>query len=395
MKKILFLMLACFLLAPSLALADNSFPSFPMAFYGSAKLNNENLAINSKIQAYAGDSLVGEVTLSEAGIYGYDAPTKIRLTVGEYSGSEILFKYILPGTSDALIGSSLNKYSGVFESGKTLNFNINFTTVSVPSTPSTGGGGSGSSSGGGGGGGSAAIKPIVKATTTVVIVPQKSATSTIIEIEKTKEVLGVKVVDYSSFSSLFGLNGEMTNLVSQNEAETINAPRDLVQFSGVNGDIFKKIIASRANSDFSESAKKAIAYFIQFGSPTTKRLGAGEQAGALSSYMSAFNKVPSSTLDWQDVIKVANGRWPSQKSQAAEDNAILKFKKVYLRAPDMKNPNDNAAVTVIAYGLRPASRNTNSEKSAIKSFKAIFKYNPTSAVDWDVVRSIAYSGAKR
>jgi hypothetical protein len=111
--------------------------------------------------------------------------------------------------------------------------------------------------------------------------------------------------------------------------------------------------------------------------------------------MSAFNKVPSTVTDWQDVIKIANGRWPVQKSQTAEDNAVIKFKKIYLRIPDMKNPNDNAAVTVMAYGLRPASRNTNSEKAAIKSFKAIFKYNPVSAVDWDAVRAIAYSGAKR
>jgi hypothetical protein len=61
----------------------------------------------------------------------------------------------------------------------------------------------------------------------------------------------------------------------------------------------------------------------------------------------------------------------------------------------MKQANDNAAVTVMAYGLRPASRNTNSEKVAINSFKYIYKKTPTSAQDWDIVRAIAYSGAKR
>ena len=61
----------------------------------------------------------------------------------------------------------------------------------------------------------------------------------------------------------------------------------------------------------------------------------------------------------------------------------------------MENPNDNAAVTVIAYGLRPDSRNLNSEKAGIKSFKHIYVYNPESAIDWDVVRAIAYSGSVR
>jgi hypothetical protein len=61
----------------------------------------------------------------------------------------------------------------------------------------------------------------------------------------------------------------------------------------------------------------------------------------------------------------------------------------------MKNSNDNAAVTIMAYGLRPANRNTESEKTAIKSFKYIYGKNPVSAMEWDVVRAIAYSGAKR
>ena len=49
----------------------------------------------------------------------------------------------------------------------------------------------------------------------------------------------------------------------------------------------------------------------------------------------------------------------------------------------------------MAYGLRTATRNLNSEKAAIKSFKAIFGKAPTTASDWDAVRAIAYSGAKR
>jgi len=61
----------------------------------------------------------------------------------------------------------------------------------------------------------------------------------------------------------------------------------------------------------------------------------------------------------------------------------------------MDNKYENAAVTVVAYGLRPNNRNLNSEKAAILAFKYFIKRMPISAVDWDVVRAIAYSGAKR
>jgi len=141
--------------------------------------------------------------------------------------------------------------------------------------------------------------------------------------------------------------------------------------------------------------KDAITHFVNYGTPTTLKLGAGERAGVVSSYKSAYAKVPSSETEWSDAIKIGNGRWPSEKSSAAEAKAVVEFKKVYKRAPNMSNANDNAAVTVIAYGLRPTNRNTNSEKAAIKSFKYVYGHDPINALAWDIVRSIAYSGAKR
>ncbi len=147
--------------------------------------------------------------------------------------------------------------------------------------------------------------------------------------------------------------------------------------------------------NISAEIKDAITSFVNYGTPTTLKLGAGERAGVLSSYKSAFGKVPSTEAEWSDAIKIGNGRWPSERSASAEARATLEFKKVYQRAPNMSQANDNAAVTVIAYGLRPANRNTNSEKAAIKSFKAIYGHNPVSALAWDIVRAIAYSGATR
>lgn len=139
----------------------------------------------------------------------------------------------------------------------------------------------------------------------------------------------------------------------------------------------------------------ALTNFITYGSQSTAWLGWGERAGVLNSYRSAFGRWPETAGDWQDVIKIGNGRWPNARSSAAETKALKIFKNIYKRDANRANRNDDAAVTVIAYGLRPNKRNFDSEKAAIKSFKAIYGYPPTGATDWDAVRAIAYSGAKR
>jgi hypothetical protein len=144
-----------------------------------------------------------------------------------------------------------------------------------------------------------------------------------------------------------------------------------------------------------DKTEYSITNFIAYGTPTTLRLGRGERAGVVNSYKSSFNKLPTAQSEWEDIIKIANGRWPSETSQKTEQNASAAFRKIYLREPDGNNINDNAAITVIAYGLRPIDRNLDSEKKAIQIFKNIYGYNPFSATAWDVVRAIAYSGATR
>ncbi len=136
--------------------------------------------------------------------------------------------------------------------------------------------------------------------------------------------------------------------------------------------------------------------FIALGTPTTQRLGQGERAGVVSSFASAFGKAPSTEGDWQDVIKIANGRWPTQRNQAKEQQAEEAFVKIYKREPQRdSNAHDDAAVTVMAYGLRPTGRNLGSEAAAAKSFTATYGHAPQSAADWDTVRAIAYSGARQ
>ncbi|MBI2459254.1 MAG: DUF5011 domain-containing protein [Parcubacteria group bacterium] len=145
----------------------------------------------------------------------------------------------------------------------------------------------------------------------------------------------------------------------------------------------------------SQDDESAITNFITYGTANTKKLGQGERTGVLDSYKAAYGKLPTTKSEWQDALKIAVGRFPGQVSAQAETRAKVEFKKIYLREANLNNEKDKAAVNVMAYGLRPDKRNTNSEKAAINSFKAIFKKAPTLATDWDKVRAIAYSGAKK
>ncbi len=141
--------------------------------------------------------------------------------------------------------------------------------------------------------------------------------------------------------------------------------------------------------------KTVVNDFIVYGTPSTLRLGSGERAGVINSYFQAYGKLPDSEAEWSDVIKISNGRWPSARSAAAENQAKLEFKKVYGRSPALADTYDQNAVMVIAYGLIPTQRNLASEISATKTFRLNYGHAPANALAWNIVRAIAYSGAKR
>ncbi len=149
------------------------------------------------------------------------------------------------------------------------------------------------------------------------------------------------------------------------------------------------------NMEADAATVNAITNFITYGTKSTLFLGMGERAGVVNSYKSAFGKLPRTKEEWRDCIAIANGRWPTERNEVTEKNAIKAFKKIYLREPDRSNPHDDAAVVIMAYGLRSQKRDLNKEKFAIKIFRAIYGYNPFSSEAWDIVRAIAYSGATR
>jgi len=135
--KLLFLILS-FLLSPVFCMAYETFPFFPIAFWGNATVDDEPLPTGTIIKAYCGNSLIGEITMVENGIYGYTEAAKNKLLVSNCD-SDILFKYLPQGRSKDLTGGVEVKYTEGFVSGTTINKDLNFiNTQSCSITNGTG-----------------------------------------------------------------------------------------------------------------------------------------------------------------------------------------------------------------------------------------------------------------
>lgn len=158
---------------------------------------------------------------------------------------------------------------------------------------------------------------------------------------------------------------------------------------------------SYQDKDVSDASVKTATIFIYEGTESSRLIGFGERMSVIKSFYYAFGRFPVSELDWQDIIKISAGRWPSQRNIEKENEMSQVFKRIYLREPDMNDANDNAMITVATYGLRPqkpdaVKQNTawhyyNDSMSDSKLFSDKWEYQKM----WDIIRGIAYSGASR
>ncbi len=174
---------------------------------------------------------------------------------------------------------------------------------------------------------------------------------------------------------------ELRNLVREQQTQILHLQKLLIGVAAV-----------------TDAMQNSINSFITYGvDDNTKRLGEGERAAVMYSFKSAFGKLPEDETEMADAIKIANGRWPIKISEAAENKAKEKFEFIYKRAASAGQVNDDAAVVVMAYGLRQKAenRNLNSEKNGLKIFKDIYGYLPESTEDWNILQAITYSGATR
>lgn len=150
-------------------------PVFPMAFYGVSTIDGVAAPVGTSIRAYdASSTLLGEVTLTEAGVYGYDNALKQKLIIKEGKGAiTFTFKTATKNNNEETTGSSTQMYAS-FISGVAVQKDLAFTVGVATIAPTTGGGGgssggvssSGGGSSGGGGGYSGAVSSGGNVTTT-------------------------------------------------------------------------------------------------------------------------------------------------------------------------------------------------------------------------------------
>jgi hypothetical protein len=174
---------------------------------------------------------------------------------------------------------------------------------------------------------------------------------------------------------------ELRSVVKEQDAE-------LKYLHNLAGDLQK------VNAEMKDRLNAFVAYGVD---ENSQKLGAGERAAVLHSFKSAFQGVPENEKDLEDMLKIVNGRFPSQRSSIAEKKAKEGFKKIFSRVPNMDDANDQAAIMVMAYGLRQTAKNRNlvSEETGIKTFRAIFNTVPQTTDEWNVMQAITYSGAIR
>lgn len=174
---------------------------------------------------------------------------------------------------------------------------------------------------------------------------------------------------------------ELRSVVKEQEAE--------IKFLTKLSSEFKKI-----NNEMKEKLNAFVAYGVD---ENSKKLGAGERAAVLHSFESAYGALPDNEKDVEDMVKIVNGRFPSQRSSVAEKQARRTFQEIFKRVANLNNPNDKAAIMVMAYGLRQTAQNRNleSEKKGIETFRAIFNKVPQTTDEWNTMQAITYSGAVR
>lgn len=136
--------------------------------------------------------------------------------------------------------------------------------------------------------------------------------------------------------------------------------------------------------------------FVAYGFDVlTNKMGAGERAALVNSFKDNYQRQPQSDQDWVDILSIAAGNFPMQRSLDSERAALVYFQQIYARNPVFATAADERAIWIISYGIRAEKRDLAKERAGITGFRNVYKRDPSSAKDWDVVRAIGYSGVNK
>jgi len=139
----------------------------------------------------------------------------------------------------------------------------------------------------------------------------------------------------------------------------------------------------------------AIVNFVSYGTESIRDFAVRDRLDLVNFYKTLFDKFPKEQEDWRNIIKIFNGRWVDKRNLEKEEDFKKEFRKIYLREVDLENNYDANFIMIASYSLRIQERDLDKEKFSIEIFRKIYNRFPSSFGDWNIVRAIAYSGAKR
>ena len=199
-----------------------------------------------------------------------------------------------------------------------------------------------------------------------------------IEVEKDikSKVLGVEVErpkseTYTKDEILNALAGADINAL----LDYLGKERDIAQ---------EESVVQKYNFDFQATN------FVCYGTKSTDVLGEGERAGVIYSFEQAFGRMPRSTEDWDDVIRISTNQVPIQRNTPAEERVLLIKPPLPYQGEGWGEGFEETDVIFIAYGLRPEKRDLGLEIEGIKKFIDIFGRLPSNTMDWNILRSLVY-----
>ncbi len=151
----------------------------------------------------------------------------------------------------------------------------------------------------------------------------------------------------------------------------------------------KTAINTFKNLDNQQSLKTAAAYLAGETQPQSRNLE--QERAAIKEFAATYKRLPASSQDWNVVRAVAYGDLKLTEQAPSSDTYSQLFYKIYGAWPTSSDI-DQVALSYISGEKIPASRSLMAESAAIKVFVKAFHRLPKSSQDWNVLKSLAYSG---
>ena len=97
---------------------------------------------------------------------------------------------------------------------------------------------------------------------------------------------------------------------------------------------------------------------------------------------------------WEDVQRMATGQKLVNrnlaKEQAQATRVLSNFKLMVGHAPNFNVPSEDIAWNTMMYRIR-FPRDLALEKQGIVEFKGLYKRNPSTPMEWSIVRALGYA----